>query len=87
MSTKTKEWAKTREAEELLCLSERTLLRLRKDRTLVPGLCWRRTIPHNLNLNVVYNIPECLRVLNGITRASEMEMDMLANLKKKEISL
>ena len=79
------EWYKTREAEKLLCLSERTLLRLRKNKTLIAGKCWRRTIPDNLNSNIIYNIPACLEVLNGITAAKEIEQDLLFQSQKEEI--
>ena len=73
----TKEWVKTREAEEILCLSVRSLLRLRKNKTLVPGQCWRRTIPGNINSHIIYNIPACLEILSGVTAAVEMEQDQL----------
>ena len=79
------EWVKTRVAEELLCLSERSLLRLRKNKILSPGKCWRRTIPNNLNSNVIYNIPECQKILSGITAATEIETDLLAKSEKKEV--
>lgn len=80
------EWVKTREAEVILCLSERSLFRLRKKKTLVPGRCWRRTIPDNINSNVIYNIPACLEVLSGVAAASEMEQDQLSTLERTEIS-
>ncbi len=80
------EWVKTREAEEILCLSERSLFRLRKNKTLAPGKCWRRTIPDNINSNVIYNIPACLEVLSGVAAASEMEQDRLSNIRGMEVS-
>ena len=80
------EWAKTRLAEELLCLSERSLLRLRQKGILSAGRCWRRTIPDNINSNVIYNIPACLEVLSGVAAASEMEQDQLSTLERTEIS-
>ena len=80
------EWVKTREAEVILCLSERSLFRLRKNKTLVPGRCWRRTIPDNINSNVIYNIPACLEVLSGVAAASEMEQDRLSNIRGMEVS-
>ena len=80
------EWAKTRLAEELLCLSESSLFRLRQRRILTPGRCWRRTIPNNINSNVIYNIPACLEVLSGVAAASEMEQDQLSTLKRTEVS-
>ena len=86
MSSTTKEWAKTREAEVLLGISERSLLRLRKNKVLTPGHCWRRTIPNNVNSNVIYNIPACLEVLNGIAAANEVEQDLLEKEKQSEVS-
>ena len=80
------EWVKTREAEELLCLSERSLLRLRKNKTLIAGKCWRRTIPDNLNSNVIYNIPACLDILNGISAATELEQDLLSQSRVQELA-
>ena len=78
------EWVKTRKAESLLCLSERTLLRLRQKKILTAGKCWRRTIPDNLNSHVIYNIPACQEVLSGITAGLEMEQDNLSSSIEKE---
>tara|TARA_A100001037_G_C14635297_1_gene407677 strand:+ start:182 stop:448 length:267 start_codon:yes stop_codon:yes gene_type:complete len=86
MSTTTKEWFKTRLAEELLCLSERSLFRLRQKGILPAGRCWRRTIPDNINSNVIYNIPACLEVLSGVAAASEMEQDRLSTHRKSEVA-
>jgi len=80
------EWVKTRVAERLLGISERTLFRLRKDKTLLPGSCWRRSIPHNLNSNVLYHIPSCLEVLSGVAAASEIEKDIFEKTSAMEVS-
>jgi len=86
MSFTTKEWVKTREAEELLCLSVRSLSRLRKNKILSAGQCWRRTNPKNINSDVIYNIPECIKVLSGITAALEMEQDQFEKSIVKEVT-
>ena len=85
MFSKHEDWVKTRDAEKILCISERSLLRLRKNKTLIAGKCWRRTIPNNLNSNVIYNIAACQEVLNGITAAAEMEADLLSKSVNKEV--
>lgn len=85
MFSRSEDWVKTRDAEKILCISERSLLRLRKNKTLLAGKCWRRTIPDNLNSNVIYNIPKCQEVLNGATAAAEMEADLLAKSVKREV--
>tara|TARA_Y100001968_G_scaffold314816_1_gene340653 strand:- start:594 stop:851 length:258 start_codon:yes stop_codon:yes gene_type:complete len=83
----TNEWVKTREAEVLLCISDRTLLRLRKKKILPAGKCWRRTVPDNLNSHIVYHIPSCQEVLSGMTAALEMEQDGLSNSIKNETTI
>ncbi len=83
----TQTWARTRAAVGALCLSEKTLLRLRQRKVLKAGDCWRRTFPSNRNSHVIYNIPACLEALNGATRAAEMEQDRLATSRKKEVAL
>ena len=85
MFTTSEDWVKTRDAEKILCISERSLLRLRKNKTLLAGTCWRRTIPNNLNSHIIYNIHECLEILNGISKATEMEVDLLAKDEKLEV--
>ena len=87
MFSKPEDWVKTRDAERILCISERSLLRLRKNKTLTAGKCWRRTIPDNLNSHVIYNIPSCQEVLSGITAALEMEEDCLSNSIEKETTI
>ncbi len=79
-------WATQHDAALFLCMSERTLYRLRNDGTLIPGKCWRRKIPHNKNSHVLYNIPACLEVLSGVAAASEMEQDRLSTHRKSEVA-
>ena len=82
----TPSWVRTPAAVEALCLSEKTLLRLRQRKVLKAGDCWRRTIPNNRNSHVIYNIPACQEVLSGLAAASEMEQDRLSKIREVEVS-
>jgi hypothetical protein len=50
----TTKWVTQREAADHLCLSERTLIRLRREGLLAAGECWHRKIPTNANSHVLY---------------------------------
>ena len=79
-------WATQYDAALFLCMSERSLHRLRNDGTLIPGKCWRRKIPHNKNSHVLYNLEVCEAVLSGSTAAEQMEIDQLSKVENVEIS-
>ena len=68
-----------REAAECLCLSERTLIRLRTNGLLAAGTCWYRKIPTNTNSHVVYDVMACRDALSAATRAAYLEQDQLGH--------
>lgn len=65
-----------KEASTELRISERTLVRLRRDGTLPAGECWIRKVPSNPNSHVLYDLQMCSDVLSGATRALYMEQDI-----------
>ena len=79
-------WVPQRDAAFALSTSERTLARMRADRLLPIGKCWRRKIPTNKNSHCLYDIEACIDVLNGQARAAELEQDLLAHSRDKEVS-
>ena len=62
-----------REASDWLGISERTLYKMRINGLLIQGTCWRRKIPQNPNSHILYNLPACEEVLNGLAQAYSME--------------
>lgn len=58
-------WVKQRAAAKYLSTSPATLLRLRQSGVLIEGICWRRMNPLHRNSDVVYDLIEVERVLNG----------------------
>ena len=79
-------WVPQRDAAFALSTSERTLARMRADGLLPIGKCWRRKIPTNKNSQCLYDIEACIDVLNGQARAAELEQDLLAHSRDKEVS-
>ena len=79
-------WVPQRDAAFALSTSERTLARMRADGVLPVGHCWRRKIPNNRNSHCLYDIEACIDVLNGQARAAELEQDLLAHSRDKEVS-
>ena len=79
-------WVPQRDAAFALSTSERTLARMRSDGLLPVGYCWRRKIPNNRNSHCLYDIEACIDVLNGQSRAAELEQDLLAHSRDKEVS-
>ena len=76
LTEKHSNWMRTAPAAEELGISPKSLFRLRESGTLPIGDCWRRPFPDNKNSDVLYNIPACLEVLNGIAKE-------FAEVKKK----
>ena len=64
------------EAAMLLGLSERSLLRLRDDQTLLPGTCWIRKNPRNPSSAVRYDVEACRRALIDATIAIEASRNL-----------
>jgi len=85
MSNSFRELVSQRDAAYVLSTSERTLARLRATGVLPIGRCWQRKNPTNKNSHCLYNIEACIEVLSGQSKAAEMETDLLANSKKKEV--
>jgi hypothetical protein len=63
----TTKWVTQREAADHLRLSERTLIRLRRDGLLAAGECWHRKIPTNANSHVLYHLENCQKALSSGT--------------------
>ncbi len=78
-------WATQSEAALALRTSERTLARMRANRILTVGLCWRRKNPNNKNSHCLYNLEACMDVLSGQAKAAELEQDLLTLSEKKEV--
>ena len=73
-------WVTQREAADYFRLSERSLIRLRRDGTLLPGRCWVRKVPANLNSHIIYDIEACEYALSAATAAAALEQDCLGDL-------
>ena len=73
LTEKHSNWMRTTLAAEELGISTRSLFRMRESGILPVGDCWRRTFPDNKNSDVLYNIPACFEVLNGIAKKSAEE--------------
>jgi len=50
-----------------LRISQRTLIRLRRDGLLAAGECWHRKIPTNANSHVLYHLENCQKALSSGT--------------------
>ena len=75
----TTKWVTQREAADHLRLSERTLIRLRRDGLLAAGECWHRKITTNANSHVLYHLAACEDALCVATRAAYLEQDQLGH--------
>lgn len=73
-----------REAMEALCLSPRSLLRLRADGVFEAGKCWIRKFPANPNSDVLYDLLACQNALSAATIAAQIEQDRLG---QREVEL
>jgi len=78
-------WLPQRSAADRLCLSERTLIRLRKSGVLTPGTCWRRKVPSNPNSHVVYDLSACEFALAAATHAALIEQDQLGTRELEQV--
>ena len=67
-----KKYVTQREAADWLGRSERTLYKMRISGLLIQGTCWIRKIPQNPNSHILYNLPACEEVLNGLAQAYSM---------------
>jgi hypothetical protein len=77
-------WVTQRDAASHFCLSERSLIRLRKDGVLAPGSCWVRKIPRNTNSHVIYDLAACESALSEATIAASIEQDTLGKCRLDE---
>lgn len=69
---------------EALCLSPRSLLRLRADGIFEAGKCWIRKVPTNPNSDVLYDLSACQHALSAATIAAQIEQDRLG---QREVEL
>jgi hypothetical protein len=74
-----------REAGCALCISIRSLQRLRRQGVLRIGECWVRKFPNNSNSDVLYDLEACRRALSAATIAAQIEQDRLG-LPKVELA-
>ncbi len=79
-----KKYVTQREAADWLGRSERTLYKMRISGLLIQGTCWIRKIPQNPNSHILYNLPACEEVLNGLAQAYSMEQ--ADSTKKVEVA-
>lgn len=70
-------WVTQRDAAFHFCLSERSMIRLRKCGVLAPGRCWVRKILRNTNSHVIYDLAACESALSEATIAASIEQDIL----------
>ncbi len=71
------QYVTSREAEDVLRLSSRSLLRLRSEGILRVGVCWIRKFPTNPNSAVLYDLSACQHALSAATIAAQVEQDRL----------
>lgn len=72
-----RKWVMQRDAASHFCISERSLIRLRRDGVLAPGCCWVRKVPTNMNSHVIYDLEACESALSKATIAARIEKDTL----------
>ncbi len=78
-------WLPHRVAADKLCISQRTLIRLRQGGVLIPGTCWRRKVPANPNSHVVYDVVACEFALAAATKAALIEHDQLGSRELEQV--
>jgi hypothetical protein len=66
-----------KELADHLRLSQRTLIRLRRDGLLAAGECWHRKIPTNPNSHVLYHLQNCQKALSSETVILESQKNLL----------
>jgi len=61
-------WVSQKTASDYLGISERTLYKMRQQKVLTEGNCWRRKNPTNPNSHVLYNLEDCEQRLTLLSK-------------------